>query len=73
MLAAAVVLDLSLAHARATGVVPVKPAADCNSPAPAAAAPPAASPDAAAPPGMLAAFGSCGDGGSTPAPSPIRK
>ena len=74
LLAAAVGLDVGLAHARASGVVPVKASADCNSPAPASPpVPPAAVSAPTAPPGMLAAFGSCGDAEAHPAtPSPIK-
>ena len=72
LLAAAVVLDVGLARARATGRVPVKPAADCDSPVPSAPVPsPAATADTTAPPGIFAAFGSCGGGDAqAPAASP---
>ena len=74
LLATAVGLDVSLAHARATGLVAVRPSADCNSPSLAPPpVPPVAKVDPTAPPGMLAAFGSCGDGEAHPAtPSPVK-
>ena len=63
-LALVALLDVVLAHARSTGVLPHKSPGDCTSPAPAATPSPTAGAAAAgaSTPAPFAAFAACGDG-----------